>query len=66
MLEVWDSWIEPVQICVERKVGEALPRRLVRLDLDGVHAERRVVAHRWRRDHRDAVEAAVAEFTTVL
>jgi hypothetical protein len=55
MLKVRRVRVQPVQVGVERKVRERLPRRLVALDLDGVHADGGLVADGRRRHHWDAV-----------
>ena len=58
--------IESVEVGVQCKVGESLPRRLIRLDLEGRHADRTLVAHWTASHHRDAVHAAEAHLPAVL
>ena len=66
VLEVRRVGVEPVEVGVEGEVGEGLPRRLVALDLDGVHADGRVVADGRGGHHGDAVHGAVTQLAAVL
>ena len=66
VLEVRRVGVEPVEVGVEGKVGEGLPRRLVALDLDGVHADGRVVPDGRGRHHGDAVHGAVPHLPAIL
>ena len=66
VLEVRRVGVEPVEVGVQGEVGEGLPGRLVALDLDGVHADGRVVADGRGGHHGDAVHRAVAHLAAVL
>ena len=66
MLEMWSIGVYPIQVGVEGKVAEGLPRRLVALDLDGVHADGRVVPDGRGGHHGDAVHGAVTQLAAVL
>lgn len=58
--------VHPVEIGVQRELGQRFPRRLEALHLDLIHAQRAVVPHRARRDHWYTLHTAVAHFPTVL
>ena len=66
VLEVRGVGVEPVEVGVEGKVGEGLPGRLVALDLDGVHADGRVVPDGRGGHHGDAVHGPVTHLAAVL
>ena len=66
MLKMWDSWIETIEVSVKSKLCQALPWRLVRLDFNRVHSQRRIVSNGRRRHHRDPVKTSVAQFPAVL
>lgn len=62
-----DHIVVVLQIGVQRKLGQRLPRRLVRHHIDAVHVQRRVLAHRRVGDHRHALHVVVAQLqVTVL
>ena len=66
VLEGRRAGVEPLQVGVQGEVGERLPRWLVGLHLDGVHAERRLVPHGRAGHHGDALHRAVAQLPAVL
>ena len=45
MLELRAAGVHPVQVLVQRELGERLPGRLVPVDVHRVHAHRGLVAH---------------------
>ena len=66
LLKVRGGGVDAFQVVVEGELGQGLPGRGEGVDLDRVHAQRRLVPDCARRDQRDPLHRTEPQFASVL